>query len=171
MRANADRVEKAVHYVIARTDPAELGSVKLNKILWYSDLEHYRRYGQSLTGLSEYTRMPQGPMSKDISQALRRLSAAGAIHVRKVPVFDYTRHEHVALKEPNVEDFTPNQIDILNIMIDVIRKMTAEGVSEVTHDALWKELQNDEPMPVRAGAVIRRPATEADIDWARQLSA
>ena len=69
MPLDIGRVASVAHYVIARTEPSKLGYVKLNKILWYSDLEHYRRHGVSLTGLTHYTRMPQGPMSMDISRA------------------------------------------------------------------------------------------------------
>ena len=68
------RVATAAHYVIARTEPSALGYVKLNKIfVIVRRLEHYRRHGKSLTGLQHYTRIPQGPMSKDISRGIRQL--------------------------------------------------------------------------------------------------
>ena len=39
---DGQRVAAAVHYVIAKATPSKLGHVKLNKILWCADLEHYR---------------------------------------------------------------------------------------------------------------------------------
>jgi hypothetical protein len=34
---------------------SKLGYVKVNKILWYSDLEHYRWHVVSITGLPDYS--------------------------------------------------------------------------------------------------------------------
>jgi hypothetical protein len=49
------RVAATVHYVIAKA-PGKLGHVKLNKILWCADLEHYRWRGVAITGLQHYAR-------------------------------------------------------------------------------------------------------------------
>src|SRR5688572_19350081 len=96
-----ERVAAAVHYVVARTNQNMLGVTKLNKILWYSDLEHYRRRGETITGLQHYTRMPQGPMSKDIGKAVQLLKRQQAIVERPTKVIDYTRREFVWLKQPD----------------------------------------------------------------------
>src|SRR5215203_5919892 len=99
------RVASAAHYVIARTDPSKLGYVKLNKTLWYADLENYRRHGISLTGLQHYTRMPQGPMSKDISRAVRLLIKEGKVAERPTKVIDYIRRELIWLTKPDISMF------------------------------------------------------------------
>lgn len=157
----------AVHYVIARTDPSKLGYTKLNKILWYADLEHYQRHGQSLTGLVHYTRMPQGPMSKDISRAIRQLRKEEFVTERRVKVFDYERRELIWLKEPNLSEFNAEQIDILNRMIDSVVPLTADEVSRLTHkDALWKELKDNELMAIGPGSIVARPPTQKQLEWA-----
>jgi len=161
------RLASSVHYVIARTEPNKLGYVKLNKVLWYSDLEHYRRRGESLTGLKEYTRMPQGPMSKDISRAIRFLRKEGMVAERPVKVIDYTRRELVWLKEPDISGFDAEQIDILSRVIDFIAPMTADEVSRTTHqDALWKELKDNDAMPIGAGSIVARPPNAKQLAWA-----
>jgi hypothetical protein len=66
------RVAAAAHYVVAKAESSTLGYIKLNKILWYSDLEHYRWHGTSITGLREYSRIPQGPFSKDMTIFVER---------------------------------------------------------------------------------------------------
>jgi hypothetical protein len=100
MPLEIQRVHAAVHYVIEKTDPSKLGYVKLNRILWYSDLEHYRWHGVSITGLQQYTRTPQGPMSNDISRAVRHLIREGKVAERLVNVFDYTRREMICSWRP-----------------------------------------------------------------------
>ena len=161
------RVAKAAHYVIARTDPDKLGFTKLNKILWYSDLEHYRRRGRSITGLRHYTRMPQGPMSKDISRAVQLLIKNGAVVERRVRVVDYIRRELLWLKNPDLSEFTAEQIDLLNQMIAQISPLTAETVSRITHeDPLWKELADNELMSIGAGSIMATPPTPKQLEWA-----
>ena len=161
------RVAIIAHYVIARTNPSDLGYVKLNKILWYADLEHYRRHGVSLTGLEHYTRMPQGPMSKDITRAVTKLRKDKKIVEKPVKVIDYTRREMISLTEPDLSIFTVEQIDLLNQFITRIVPLTAEQVSKMTHDdPLWNELNNNDLMTIGAGSVIARPPTPRELEWA-----
>jgi hypothetical protein len=173
MDASFPRLTTIVHYVIARTEPSELGYTKLNKALWYADLEHYRRHGESLTGLAHYDRMPQGPMSKEISLAVRRLKRSGQVAERPVKVIDYTRRELISIKEPDISVFTAEQIDILNQVMAVVRKYTAAEVSDSTHrDPLWKEQTNGGRMKVGAGSVVSKPLSHEQLDWAlKQLQA
>src|ERR1700683_5495501 len=143
------RVATIAHYVIARTNPSDLGYVKLNKILWYADLEHYRRHRLSLTGLEHYARMPQGPMSKDVTRAVTRLRKDKKIIEKPVKVIDYTRREMISLVEPDLSVFTVEQIDLLNQFISQIAPLTADQVSKMTHeDPLWSELNNNDLMAV-----------------------
>jgi hypothetical protein len=167
MPTDLERIAAAAHYVIARTEPSKLGYVKLNKVLWYADLENYRRYGTSLTSLGYYTRMPQGPMSKFISSAVRKLIKAGKVAVRSRKVFDYTRRELIWIKNPDISMFNAEQIDILNQIIDIVSPLTAEEVSRDTHkDPLWKELKDNETMPIGPASVIARPPTPRQLEWA-----
>jgi hypothetical protein len=167
MPTDLNRLASAVHYVVARTDPSKLGYVKLNKILWYADLIHHQRHSRSLTGLTHYTRMPQGPMSKDISRALRYLRKEGFVTERRVKVIDYVRRELIWLKEPSLSNFNAEQIDILNRMIDAIAPLTADEVSRLTHnDALWKELKDNDLLDIGAGSIEARPPTPRQLEWA-----
>src|SRR5215831_1677028 len=76
---SANRLAALAHYVIWRCNPAELGTVKLNKILWFADLEYYRRTGHTITGATAYTKLPHGPVAKGILEALDGLEAEDKI--------------------------------------------------------------------------------------------
>jgi hypothetical protein len=161
------RVASAAHYIIARTEPSQLGYIKLNKTLWYADLENYRRHGVSLTSLQYYTRMPQGPMSKDVSRAVRLLIRESKVAERRTKVIHYTRRELIWLTKPNISMFTGEQIDLLNEVIDIVVPLTAEEVSQLTHrDALWKELKDNDPMPIGPGSVMAQLPTPRQLEWA-----
>ena len=54
-------------------------AVKLYKILWFADIEHYRLTGRSITGAASYTKRQYGPVPKGIMQALTTLEGEGKI--------------------------------------------------------------------------------------------
>ena len=171
MQPSLSRLGALAHYVIARTEPSELGATKLNKILWFSDIAYYRRHGKSITGLSHYVRMPKGPMPPDINRELRHLGRHGLIVERPAKVFTYTRREFVWLKEPDVKVFTSEEIDTVGIFTEIIRKQSAEYISDVTHeDPLWLELENGDPMPIGAASIISRAPSIKDLAWAEAQS-
>jgi len=55
---------------------------------------------------------------------------------------------------------------MINELIDIICEHTADGISEITHDALWQELTDGELMPIKAGAVIPKTPDEKHLEWA-----
>jgi len=151
------RVAATVHYVIAKA-PGKLGHVKLNKILWCADLEHYRWRGVTITGLQHYARTLHGPMSQDIVRAVGRLAREGKAEERTVTVTDYTRRQMVSLQHPDISMFTGAQIGILNQMIDVIVPLTASQLSRMNRDdPLWNELENNAAMSVATGSIVMSP--------------
>jgi hypothetical protein len=166
------RLAVAAHYIIARTEPAQLGATKLNKVLWYSDIEYYRRTGKTITGSKTYVRLSRGPVPHRIENALNLLKNGGKILERTTKVYDYDRREFIWVQQPDISTFTADQIDIMNIFIDLIKVMTAEQISSITHkDAMWTELKNGEPMPISAGSVIPRLPTEEELAWASARTA
>jgi hypothetical protein len=151
------RLDVVAHYVIARADSGKLGYVKLNTILWYADLGYYRRRGVSMTGLREYTRTPDGPMSKDVLRAVGRLVKAGKVAEPTVKLVGYSRRDMVCLDPPDVFAFTSDETAILNQMIRVIAPLTAIQLRAVTqNDPLWQELENDQPMSIATGSIVTR---------------
>jgi hypothetical protein len=153
--AKIQRVAVVVHYVIAKAAPGKLRYVKLNKVLWYSDLEHYRWHGVSITGLKHYTRMQWGPMSKEISRAVGCLVKERKVAERTVNITDYSRREMICLAQPDFSALTAEQIGILNQMIDIITPLTANQVSQMTRDdRLWQEVKNHEALLIGTGSII-----------------
>ena len=158
---DGQRVAAAVHYVIAKAAPGKLGHVKLNKILWCADLEHYRWHGVTITGLQHYARTLYGPMSQDIVRAVGRLAREGKVEERTVMVTDYTRRQMVSLEDPDTSAFTAAQIGILGQMISVIAPLTARQLSRMNRDdPLWNELENNEDMSMATGSIMTPPPAQ-----------
>lgn len=171
--AQQDRTEAVAHYVIARSDENKLGAVKLNKIMWYADLEAYRRCGRTITGQTSYEKQKLGPVPNNIVRAIRHLEQTDVIKTRMVPTFgDRDRRQYVWLESPDLSVFTPDEVDILNEAINwVCDNHTAASISELTHDTLWEQAELGEQIPVGAATIVPDELDGDDIAWAlRELA-
>ena len=156
--ADLGRVAVAAHYVIACSDPGRLGHIRLNKILWHADLEHYRRAGRSLTGLTQYSRVPQGPFSAEISRAVGLLVRQGKVSARSVETSDFVRREMISLRDPDTAALGEGPIGIVDHMIGVVTALNAAQLLEMTRaDPLWQEIAPGGAMVVSTGSIITKP--------------
>jgi len=82
-RLSPGKLKAMAHYVIAGSDPARLGSIRLNKILWYVDTLHYRANGASMSG-ETYVKRQHGPVPEHVLRALGKLEEEDAIVSRSL---------------------------------------------------------------------------------------
>jgi hypothetical protein len=162
-----ERTAVAAHYVIASAEPGKLGHVKLNRILWFADLEQYRRAGQSMTGLTQYSRKPQGPLATQISQAVGWLGREGRAREQSAAVDGYVRRVMISLRAPDTAALGKAQTAILDHMIDVIAPLSAAQLLDLTRaDPLWQEIPPDGAMVVATGAIIAKAPRLRNFDSA-----
>jgi hypothetical protein len=167
-----NRLAALAHYVIWKCDPAELGATKLNKILWFADLEHYRRTGRSITGATAYTKLQHGPVPKGIMRALAALTTEHKIAQSTENHYGFPKTMFLALMRPDFSPFTADEIATVDMIAELIcRDHTAVSISRLSHDALWEETEVGSDMTIGAGAVVAGEATAEDLAWARQAFA
>jgi hypothetical protein len=167
-----NRLAALAHYVIWRSDPASLGSVKLYKILWFADLEHYRHTGKTITGATAYTKRQYGPVPKGGMQALDTLEHEGKIATAKENYYGFPKTMFLARERPDLQAFEAEEIAVVDMIADIIlQKHTAASISELTHDALWAETEIGADMSVGAAAVLAGEITPDDIEWATKAFA
>lgn len=172
MSFNYEKFKDLVHYICHMADRDELGAIKLNKILWFSDMATYVKHGESLTGAT-YIKRQFGPVPRDILQALGELASEGKMIVREVPYFGNTKREFISLTEPYINRFDASEISLVaNIMHHICHHHTAESISDKTHDIIWELAKMGEEIPYYAiyGAQIGEISDE-DIQWGREAIA
>jgi len=163
-----DRLSTTTLYVIARSQPDKLGAVKLNKVLWYADLIAYRRTGKTITGSETYIKRQFGPVPDGIVSALKQLEREHRILIRNVDTPSGERREFLWLEQPDVKSFSPQEIDVLNEVMDwICNDESAKSISEKTHDALWEETEIGARISVRAGAIVPAEVSPEAITWAK----
>lgn len=167
-RNNTDKLSAVAHYVIARTEPHELGATKLNKVLWFADCLAHERMGRSITGLTEYRRLEQGPVPDGLDNLLVRMESQGLIAQRMVQGPRYARKEFFSIKDPSLEQLDAAEVDVLHLVIDFVRPKTAREISDLTHDALYEETPPLGWMKVSAGSVRLGEVGSEQLSWAEE---
>jgi hypothetical protein len=169
---STNRLAALAHYVIWKCNPADLGSVKLYKILWFADLERYRQTGRTITGATSYTKLQFGPVPKGIMHVLDTLEHEGKIATAKENYFGRPKKMFLARARPDLHPFDADEIAIVDMVAEVIcRDHTAVSISDVTHDALWAETEIGAEMPIGPASVISGETTPDDLDWATKAFA
>ena len=161
-----NRLSTLMHHVITLCRPDELGTTKLAKMLWFADVEHYRRTGQTITGMDDYRKEEQGPLHRQFYQALDALKAEGAIAISWNPTPVGPRREFFSQSLPDLSCFTAEEIATVDRVVCRIKPMSAKQISIETHDALWNETPWSAKIAVSAGAVFEGEIEPDLASWA-----
>lgn len=168
---NYQKLTDLVHYICFKCfDPTVLGATKLHKTLWHSEVQAFLTLGQPITG-ETYIKRQHGPVSKHLPQVIEDLRTKGLVAVRQVTYHGYPKTEYVALKDPDIHIFGPEEISIVDDVIQfVCHDHTAQSISRLTHDDIWEMAEIGEEIPVYAVLASRLgEITEQDIKWAHQV--
>ncbi len=166
-----DKFKLVVHYIIANCgDPRKLGSIKLNKILWFADVFAYRFWEESITG-SKYIRRQFGPVPKKILHVLKELENEGKISIKEQKA-KYDPVIYIALEDPDISVLCGDQIGLLDSIInEICNDFSANEISKVSHDDVWKAAVNGQEIPLEATLVNVGECTPEDLSWASQVIA
>jgi hypothetical protein len=164
---NGEKFKNLVHYVCAKCDdPRTLGATKLNKILWYSELQAFLSLGRPITG-ARFVKRQFGPVPVAVIPALEELQNEGALAVRDVTYFGKPKREYISLRDPELGEFSPDEISIVDSVAAIIcERHTAGSISEHTHDDVWEMAEIGEDMPLYTVFAVKGEVTEQDIVWA-----
>jgi hypothetical protein len=169
MKFKKEKFKNLVLYICYKCDPQQLGSVKLNKTLWYSDLITYLSLNDPITG-ETYRKQQLGPVSSHILPILDELRNGEELVIRGEDYFGYEKKEYIALKKPNLSLFSADEISIVDEVIEVVcYEHTAKSISEKTHDRIWKLADIGEEIPYCTIFASRTGEIDTDdVDWAKQ---
>lgn len=168
MRDN-DKLRALVHYICYNAEPSELGAIKLNKVLWYSDVVAYLRLGKPITE-ETYIKQEHGPVPKHILPILDAMCADGDLVIRKQPYFNYEKKEYITLTEPDLSVFAPEEVSIVaHMMHEICKNHTAKSISDASHTKVWELADIGDEMPMYMIHILRKgEINEHDVAWAKQ---
>lgn len=150
------------------------GMIKLNKILFFSDMKAFAETGRSITGAA-YEKREFGPVAKGINDEIDRLVSdrAAVVYERDMP--DLTTQKRLtALRKADLSCFSAQEIAFVNDVINWTWSMSAEQLSEMSHDSVgWEAARMHETIPAGTALIPRRPIPLSDDETAlaEQLAA
>jgi hypothetical protein len=164
---DGDKFKNLVHYVCSISpNPKVLGATKLNKILWYSELNSFLSLGKPITG-AKFVKRQFGPVAKATLPVLENLRSEGAIIIVDTEHFGKPKKEYISLRKPDLSAFSPEEISIITQVTEIIcQKHTASSISAATHDDIWEMAEIGEEIPLSTVFAVRGEVTEDDVAWA-----
>lgn len=139
-----DKLINSILYFAERT--RGLGKIKLFKLLYLLDFEHFRQTGRPVTGM-EYRAWKMGPVPAELVQIWDDLDAdvAEAIEIRPEKVYDYVRENVIAKRKFDDAHFTPRELRILADLAERYADDLSEKMSDITHveNGAWARIWQD----------------------------
>ena len=163
------KFKSLVYHIVSRRRncPITLGAVKLNKILWLSDLTAFYYRGRSITN-ARYVKQQFGPVPVSVMPILRELEREGAITISEVDHFGKRKTEYIVHKPAPLGVLDLNDMKIVDGVIEeVCDHHTAKSISDASHNHIWEAAADGEEIPLYT--VFARPGriTDADRQWAQ----
>ncbi len=122
---------RAMLYVIERL--GEVGVMKLEKILYLADLEHFQRHHRRITG-ARWVRQRLGPVAKAVLPSTRMM-AGQEITVTRDAVGDYTSDVYRPGPRPRFRPhLTSTEREVLDQVIELTRHLSANDAARMTYE-------------------------------------
>jgi hypothetical protein len=93
------------------------------------------------------------------------------LFLKKLPLKSgFEQHRTIALREPDLTEFSGKEIALVNEIIDYLREYDAEESSELSHQMVgWKVTEMDETIPYGTIFLSDEPLSSEELQRARQL--
>lgn len=155
-----DKLINAIVFFARNTN--HCGKIKLIKLLYLLDFEHFRQTGRSVTGM-DYRAWKMGPVPLEFYQEFDALEPdlAAAIDITPEKVIDYTRERVVARVDFVDKHFTRRELRLMEELAVRFRDSLSKPMVDVTHAELgpWQTIWDDGrgnneriPYPLALGA-------------------
>lgn len=171
---NAESKERLRELMLFISDRCEsdptFGAIKLNKILFFSDFFSFAEHGKAITGVP-YKKYALGPVPTVLKRLRNKMEQDGEIVIRKKRYQGGMQDRVVPLREPDLGIFNGRDIVMAEEVIDMLWGLSANEVSELSHDRAWRNTPEGEVIPYEAAFVSDEPLTERDIAIAEDMIA
>lgn len=170
-KENEARFRELILYISQKcADDSTFGSVKLNKILFFSDFLTYAEFGEPITGFV-YQKLANGPAPKRLLPIRNDMIEKGDLGLQEVRRGARVQKRTVNLRKPNLSVFTPQQISIVDVVIDELWGKEAWAVSDLSHGMMsWVVADDKGEIPYETVFLSNDPLTEIDIQRGKEIA-
>lgn len=141
-----------------------LGRVKLNKLLYFADFDHFEKYGTPITG-DTYLNNELGPVPEHVQSILSEMQRSKKLHEFPEQVYEYVRYRLQPIAEADVAVFKSSEIAMLCSVASKWGPHTAKELVIASHgEAPWIASRRGESIPY-ALAYYRGKYDESELDY------
>jgi hypothetical protein len=143
-----DKEEKCLSELILyiskkMADDLYFGQVKLNKVLFFADFTAYGFLGRTITGV-EYQHLSEGPAVRRMLPVQREMrEAEKSLVIEPRSIYGFRQDRPVALRDPDLAQFSGEEIAWVDRWIDTFRPMTATEASRFSHDVVGWQMTDE----------------------------
>jgi uncharacterized phage-associated protein len=125
----------------------DLGRVKVNKLLYFLDFDHFEKYGESVTG-DTYQNNELGPVPIETDQITAEMESQGLVQIMPEAVIDFVRYRLVPLVRHDPSVFKPSEMEMLCAVSEKWGHHTAKELVIASHgEAPWLATRLGEIIP------------------------
>jgi uncharacterized phage-associated protein len=135
-------LKKMIEMIVYFTEQVRHWKTKMNKLLFYSDSLHYKKFGYSITG-GEYTALQMGPVPHNFSSIFEYAAQADDIDI------NYQEFSNGGIGESftptskrafNSELFDETELFVMQTIVDAFKNATTSEIVEKSHEEpAWVE--------------------------------
>ena len=145
-----EKIEALVAYICSKVPKELSGIIKLNKIIWFSEIETMYQTWEPLTGFT-FIKKEFGPVPYNIDIIIEDEVRNGVLkknYVGKLPNGkDYYQFETIEVSDVKCF-FSDEQVEIINKQIELYKLKPALELSIISHDSVWAALQDGDIIPL-----------------------
>jgi len=134
-RLKKRKYKQALLFFANKIPAEELGKVKLWKLLYFLDFDHYHKHEELITGES-YSRLPMGPAPRHYDTVVAEMVAAGLVERDSIPVnASYEDRQIIRPKKfYDLSVFTEEERQTLSAVIQEYGSKSGKELSALSHD-------------------------------------
>jgi len=147
---NREKLVNAMMFFALNTNKKKIGKLKMSKLLFALDFEHFKRTGRWVTGIKYYA-FPMGPYPKDefekINDKESPVDIGKVIGVTAMYEDDEGKDRGYLFRvkgnnKPNLSLFSKRELEIMNWLAEVWHDATGKQIKDWSHahGTPWREV-------------------------------
>jgi uncharacterized phage-associated protein len=142
--ANLERIGNMVCFFAYRNKPF---TTALNKLMFYADFGHFKKYGHSISGIY-YKALPKGPVPENYGGIYNAVVNNGFVKIEEKDFGEYVGErfisDHCDIFDKNRSLFTETELEMLMLVSDKFKDMSTKKIVDISHqEPAWQDNIDD----------------------------
>jgi len=150
-QGSLEKFKEVLLYILSKVgSKPNIGETVVYKLLYFMDFNFYEKYEEQLIGAT-YMRNKYGPTPVEFRKIVDKMIEENDITKVESEYFDYPQTKYLPLRRPDMSQFTANEIEVINDVLNKLSDMNATQISDYSHnDVPWLAVEDGEPIEYEA---------------------